>query len=105
MDWSKQVNKVPGMRSVVNAHHRDLVLGLMDEAAEMAKKYDHTPGFVGSELSYTFDANGNVTGIEPLRTMVVKTLYGKEAVQDEIQRTIDAYTPRDQLLVGPGNWI
>ena len=67
MGWTETTDKIPRYRSELDAYRADLAVALMEDAAQMARQYDGTPGFVGSELRYVINEAGIVTGIEPVR--------------------------------------
>ena len=88
------------MKSEPDEQRSALVLDLMERAARLARQYNHTPGFVGSEVRYRRDERGAVTGIEPVRTMQVTHMSGAEAQADELRSVVEQLTPKDELVVG-----
>jgi hypothetical protein len=99
MGWVTATDKMPRMKSEVDSFRRELVLDLMDRAAVMARSYGDVPGFLGSELRYVTDKSGIATGVEPLRKIEVTTIFGQDAVKEEIQRIVDKFRPGKELIV------
>jgi len=105
MGWKEEVDKIPRWRGQSDAYRAGLVTELMEVAAEAARRYDGTPGFVGSEIRYTTDINGYANGVVPVRKMSVSHALGREAAQEELQKVINKYRPGDELLVSPGDFM
>lgn len=98
MDWTGSTNKYPRMRSEVDAHRRDLVIKLMDEAALAASKHDANPGIVGSEVRYVEDEYGQIA-VEPARQLHITTVSGQEAARQEIDKQVQGQRPGEVFVV------
>ena len=90
LDLKQSVDALPVMRSTPDAHRRDLILQLMDQAAQNARTYENTPGISGAELRYVTNEQGKVTGVEPARKLEINTTDGQTAVQQEVQSLLAA---------------
>ncbi len=98
MGWTDTTDKASRHKSKVDTYRGDLVMELMDIAAQQVINHDGTPGFVGSELRYDTDEQGKIT-ISPVRSIEIETTPGEQAVTEEIQKVIEKYKPPKELLV------
>jgi hypothetical protein len=105
MGWKENVDKIPRWRGQIDSYRAELVTELMGVAAEAARRYDNTPGFVGSEIRYTTDTDGNVSGVEPVRKMNVSHTPGQEAVHEELEKVINKYRPGNEFIVSSGDFM
>lgn len=99
MGWDKSTDKYPRMRSETDAYRRDLVMQLMDTAADNASKYDANPGIVGSEIRYLTDDAGKVVGVEPARKLETTTTSGPEAIKQEIDAQVQKQKPNGIFVI------
>ena len=91
-------SRVVGLDEVtVDEYRRELVLEMMQRAAESAKNKGGTPGYVGTEIEYRADQNGEMK-IVPLRKLAVETIEGKDAVKDEIRKACEQFD-QDEIVV------
>jgi hypothetical protein len=104
MGWAAGVETMPRFKSSPDEHRSELAKQLMQEAAEKALAYDHTPGFVGSKVRYITDADGNVS-VRPERMVEVTTLSGREAIEDQVTKQVIKFAPGDQFVVSIGDYI
>lgn len=95
---NKGINKVAILSSQEDDYRKSLVMELMDKAAQQAKQYQNTPGFVGSEITYTTDQNGELK-VKPVRELSIKSISGEEAVQEEIHKIISQKKFPTELIV------
>ncbi len=105
MGWDKGVAALPRFNSSPDAYRTELVLRLMQEAADIAKKYGYTPGIVGSEVRYVTGPDGNLAGVEPARKVEVTTVAGEQAVREEIDKMVAKYSPGSEFIVSPGDLV
>jgi hypothetical protein len=105
MGWSSTADKMPRFQSEVDTHRSDLAIGLMQNAARLALKHEHTHGFVGSELRYITDAKGRAVGVEPARKFEVTSFYDDGIVQREIENMVAKYDPGNEFIVTEGDLV
>jgi hypothetical protein len=98
---NNSTNKIETTKGNTDSYRTELVMGLMDTAAQQALKYRNTPGIVGSELRYLHDDEGNLTGVEPARKFDIKTVSGEVAIREEVEKIIDKYRFPDELVIEP----
>lgn len=84
--------------ATVDSHRRDIVLDLMQAAAEKAMSNEGTPGFVGSEIEYTKDGTGNLR-VVPVRQYKIQATYGEDARREEIAKLTATLKKDSELIV------
>ncbi len=94
--YTQTTDAVPKLRSEIDGYRRDLTLRFFQSAAAKAKMlYPDTPGFVGSEIG---------TDGKELRQLRLKTLYGQDAINDDIEKMVRSLTP-EKLIVSAGDFV
>jgi hypothetical protein len=98
LGFGKSTSKVTKFASKPDEYRKQLAIELMNRAADQAKEYKNTPGFVGSEINYTANDNGELK-VNPVRELKISSVSGEAAVQDEISKIISKSKFPPELIV------
>lgn len=93
-----EMDKMPRFASQVDEYRSDLVTQLMVDAAENVRGLSGNPGFVGGELRFDTDEQGNVIGSHPARTLKHTVLGAQAAFDQEIKYIANKLTPREVIV-------
>lgn len=98
LGFNKSTEKITKLASNTDEYRKQLVMELMDRAAKQAKQYSNTPGFVGSEIRYSNDENGELK-IKPARELAINSITGEDAAQEEVYKIIEKSKFPTELIV------
>ncbi len=80
-------------------YRRDLVLAMMQSAADKSKTNEGSPGVVGSEINYVRDeATGDLRTV-PVRTFELRTVPLEDALSEEIKKLTLELKDTSELVV------
>jgi len=98
-------SKAARFASKPDKYRSEIAMQLMTEAAEIVGRGTGNPGFVGAELRYDRDKQGNVTGSRPARTLEHTVIDAQTAFEQEIEYIASKLTPYEVVVKQEELWV